>query len=126
MVVVLALVFGLFSPAFTHVLLATPPAFIATLAGLAMLRVLQAAFGAAFGERFRLGALITFLITVSKVSLWNIGAPFWGLVFGFLVSWLLERDDFTAARAAREAARAETSPGTTERPVRPATASKAG
>lgn len=96
----LALAFGLFAPAFTHILLATPPAFIATLAGLAMLRVLQAAFGSAFGERFRLGALISFLITVSGVSLWNIGAPFWGLVFGFLVSWLLERSEFEAARAA--------------------------
>ncbi|MEZ5657870.1 MAG: benzoate/H(+) symporter BenE family transporter [Burkholderiaceae bacterium] len=95
----LALAFGLFSPAFTHILLATPPAFIATLAGLAMLRVLQAAFGGAFGENFRLGALISFLITVSAVSIWNIGAPFWGLVFGFLVSWTLERGDFASARA---------------------------
>ena len=24
----------------------------------------------------------------------NIGAPFWGLVFGFAASWLLERGDF--------------------------------
>ena len=36
------------SPLFTRLLLAAPPAFIATLAGLAMLRVLQSAFAVAF------------------------------------------------------------------------------
>ncbi|HMN65425.1 MAG TPA: benzoate/H(+) symporter BenE family transporter, partial [Burkholderiaceae bacterium] len=46
---VLALAFGLLSPFFTRLMLATPPAFIATLAGLAMLRVLQTAFVTAFG-----------------------------------------------------------------------------
>ena len=29
-------------------------------------------------------------------------AAFWGLVAGFLVSWLLERGDFAAARAASQ------------------------
>jgi benzoate membrane transport protein len=38
---ILVLPFGLLAPFFTRLLLATPPAFIATLAGLAMLRVLQ-------------------------------------------------------------------------------------
>jgi predicted benzoate:H+ symporter BenE len=33
--------------------------------------------------------------------MFNIGAPFWGLVFGFAASWLLEREDFRAARARR-------------------------
>src|SRR5690606_30008635 len=51
----LAMVFGLFSPFFTKLLLATPPAFIATLAGLAMLRVLQAAFATAFQGAFGIG-----------------------------------------------------------------------
>jgi len=37
----LALGFGLFAPVFTRLMLATPRAFIAALAGLAMLRVLQ-------------------------------------------------------------------------------------
>jgi benzoate membrane transport protein len=91
---VLALVFGLMSPVFTHLMLATPPAFIATLAGLAMLRVLQTAFWIAFKDRFTLGALLTFIITVANVGIFNIGAPFWGLVFGFAFSWLLERKDF--------------------------------
>jgi benzoate membrane transport protein len=91
---VLALVFGLLSPVFTRLLLSTPPAFIAALGGLAMLRVLQTAFGAAFGGKFALGALVTFLVTVADVAIFNVGAAFWGLVFGFGVSWLLERKDF--------------------------------
>ena len=68
--------------------------FIATLAGLAMLRVLQASFATAFEGRFGFGALITFLITVSGISVANIGAPFWGLVFGYIASQLLEPSDF--------------------------------
>ena len=94
MVGVLALVFGLLSPVFTHLMLATPPAFIATLAGLAMLRVLQTAFSVAFRDRFTFGALLTFIVTVANVAIFNIGAPFWGLVFGFALSWLLERKNF--------------------------------
>ncbi len=69
------------------------PAFIAALAGLAMLRVLQTAFQASFNEKFSLGALVCFLVTVADVPVFNIGAPFWGIVFGLAASWLLERDD---------------------------------
>lgn len=94
---VLATAFGLLSPLFTRLMLATPAAFIATLAGLAMLRVLQAAFVTAFGGRFALGALVTFLVTVADRPVLNVGAAFWGLVAGFAVSWLLERADFKAA-----------------------------
>jgi benzoate membrane transport protein len=90
----LAVLFGLFAPLFTRLMLATPAAFIATLGGLAMLRVLQSAFVTAFGSRFTLGALITFVVTVSDVKIFNIGAAFWGLVAGFAVAWLLERVDF--------------------------------
>ena len=95
MVGLLALLFGVMSTTFTRLMLATPPAFIAALGGLAMLRVLQTAFVSAFGGgKFPLGALVTFLVTVADVAIFNIGAAFWGLVLGFGVSWLLERKDF--------------------------------
>jgi len=90
----LGVVFGLLSPAFTRLMLAAPKAFIMALAGLAMLRVLQAAFVASFKDRFTLGALVAFLVTVADLGLWNIGAAFWGLLAGFAVSALLERRDF--------------------------------
>lgn len=96
---ILALAFGLLSPVFTHLMLATPASFIATLAGLAMLRVLQTAFVISFQGRFTFGALLTFLVTVADVAIFNIGAPFWGLVFGYALSRLLERGDFHAHRA---------------------------
>jgi benzoate membrane transport protein len=89
---VFILAFGLLAPFFTRLLLATPPAFIAALAGLAMLRVLQTAFTVSFGGKFSFGALVCFLVTVADVPIFNIGAAFWGLVFGLAASWLLERD----------------------------------
>jgi benzoate membrane transport protein len=90
----LGVVFGLLSPAFTRLMLHTPKAFIMTLAGLAMLRVLQGAFVTAFKDRFSLGALVALLVTAADLGLWNIGAAFWGLVAGLVTSWLLERSDF--------------------------------
>jgi benzoate membrane transport protein len=95
----LAAGFGLMAPTFTGLMLAAPKEFIMTLGGLAMLRVLQAAFLASFRDRFTLGALVSFLVTVTDLSVLNIGAAFWGLVAGFAVSWLLERGDFAAPEA---------------------------
>jgi len=90
----LAILFGLLAPTFTRLLLNAPRSFVATLAGLAMLRVLQTAFVAAFANSFSLGALVAFLVTVADVPLLNVGAAFWGLIAGLVVSALLERADF--------------------------------
>jgi benzoate membrane transport protein len=94
LVALLALAFGILSPLFTRVMLAAPKAFIATLAGLALLRILERAFVVSFRGGFTLGATVTFLVTVANVSILSIGAPFWGLVIGFAVSWALEKSDF--------------------------------
>ena len=91
-VAALAMMFGLLAPLFTRLLLATPPAFIAALAGLAMLRVLQTAFQISFRDKFSFGALTCFLVTVADLPIFHIGAPFWGLVFGLAASKLLERE----------------------------------
>lgn len=96
----LAIGFGLFAPLFTRAMLGMPPAFIGVLAGLAMLRVLQVAFVTAFGGRCSLGALVTFIVTVSDVTIANIGAAFWGLVAGIATSLILERGDFRIHRDA--------------------------
>jgi benzoate membrane transport protein len=90
----LAVMFGLLAPTFTRLLLSAPKSFVAALAGLAMLRVLQAAFVTAFATRFSLGALAAFLVTVADVPLLNVGAAFWGLIAGLVISALLERADF--------------------------------
>jgi benzoate membrane transport protein len=96
MVGLYAILFGLMAPLVTRLMLSTPPAFIATLAGLAMLKVLQSAFAIAFQGRFALGALVTFLVTVAGIPIFNIGAPFWALIAGTLVSLVLERQDWRA------------------------------
>jgi benzoate membrane transport protein len=93
---VLALGLGLFAPAITSLGLALPPAFIAALGGLALLGVLQTAFVHAFKGGFTLGATVTFIVTASQVTILNVSAAFWGLVFGALVSALLERADSRA------------------------------
>ena len=93
----LVIAFGALAPTFTHLMLATPKAFIAALGGLAMLRVLQAAFIASFRATHTLGALVTFVVTVANVPIFNIGAPFWGLVIGYAASRLLEPQDFATA-----------------------------
>ena len=88
------MLFGLFSPTATALSQILPASLINLLAGLALLDVLGTCFASAFGEKFRLGALFTFLITISGLRLFNIGAPFWGLVAGSVISLLLERQDF--------------------------------
>lgn len=88
---VLAVAFGLCAPILARLSLAAPRALIASLAGLAMLRILQAAFDAAFRGPFQFGALIAFLVTVAGMPILNIGAPFWGLVFGYLAARVFDR-----------------------------------
>ena len=95
---VLMLLFGLFSPLTTQLGLAVPTVFIVTLGGLALLNVLRDCFAIAFGGRFRMGALVAFIATTADLTLFNIGGAFWGLVFGWLVSRLLEPADFASSR----------------------------
>lgn len=91
----LSVLFGLMAPTFTGWMLAAPKEFIMVLGGLAMLRVLQGAFVASFGAgQFSLGALVSLLVTVADIGLFNTGAAFWALVAGFAVSWWMERGDF--------------------------------
>lgn len=61
----LGAVFGLIAPAFTRLMLKAPK----VLAGLAMLRVQQVAFNALFKDRFTLGALVSFPVTVADLGL---------------------------------------------------------
>jgi benzoate membrane transport protein len=95
---ILAILFALFAPAVASLGLGLPPAFIAALGGLAMLGVLQTAFVHGFRGGFSLGATVTFIVTASQVTIFNVSAAFWGLVLGSLASALLERADYRALR----------------------------
>jgi benzoate membrane transport protein len=56
--------------------------------------VLLGAFTAAFKGPFAFGAMVCFVVTVADMPVLNIGAAFWGLVAGMVISVLLERADF--------------------------------
>ena len=90
---VLAIIFGVCGGLMAWLALKLPESYIAVLGGLAVFKVLEGAFKSAFSGGQTLGALTSLLITVSGISLFNIGAPFWGLVFGSAVSYLLEGDN---------------------------------
>lgn len=93
----LAILFGLFSPTFTRLMLSTPKEFIMMLGGLAMLRVLQGAFVSSFKGPYAFGALASLLVTIADIPLFGIGAAFWGLVAGAIVSRILEREHYAKA-----------------------------
>jgi benzoate membrane transport protein len=92
----LSLACSVLAPALTRLMLATPEAFILALGGIAMLRALQQAFVTAFATNFTLGALVTFVVTISGLDLFNIHAAFWGVLIGYGISRLLEREEHAA------------------------------
>ncbi len=83
--------FGVLAPLAVALLGAAPAAFVAALAGLALLRALQGAFATAFAGPDVTAPLLTFLVTASGVTFLSLGAPFWGLVTGVVATWLADR-----------------------------------
>ncbi|WP_411730713.1 benzoate/H(+) symporter BenE family transporter [Paeniglutamicibacter sp.] len=93
----LSLLCALLAPTLTRFMLATPEAFVLALGGIAMLKALQQAFVTAFSTTYTLGSLVTFVVTISDLKLFNIHAAFWGILIGYTVSRLLERRDHAAS-----------------------------
>lgn len=93
--------FGLFAGAAVPFILALPKALIGTVAGLAMIGVLVAAFQQAFSKPLghQIGAMVALLVAMSGISLLGISSPFWALVFGILVSLLLSEKPAAPAGA---------------------------
>ena len=78
-------VVGLFGAAVTGVLTAFPRELVVAIAGLALLGSIGGGLAWALREdAHREAALITFLVTLSGVSLAGIGSAFWGVVAGAL------------------------------------------
>ena len=78
-------VVGLFGAAVTGVLTAFPRELVVAIAGLALLGSIGGGLALALKEdAHREAALITFLVTLSGVSLAGIGSAFWGVVGGAL------------------------------------------
>jgi len=78
-------VIGLFGAAVTGVLTAFPRELVVAVAGLALLGSIGGGLAVALkDELHREAALITFLVTLSGVSLAGIGSAFWGVAAGAL------------------------------------------
>ena len=76
---------GLAGGAVVGLIAAFPKALVIAVAGLALLGTIGAGLSAALAEpKWREPALITFLVTLSGLSLLGIGAAFWGVVAGGL------------------------------------------
>jgi benzoate membrane transport protein len=93
------MVFGILAPFAITITKVIPNSLILLLGGLALIGVLKNCLVMSFSQSFKMGALFSFIITVSDVSFFNIGAPFWALVGGALVSLFLEKKDFSSLKA---------------------------
>jgi len=79
------IVMGVLGGAVAGLLNAFPAALVMGVAGLALLGTIGSGLAASLrDERFREAALITFLVTLSGVTLLGVGSAFWGLVAGTL------------------------------------------
>lgn len=79
-------IIGLFGATVVGLFLIAPKALIITIAGLALLNTLATSLKIALqSDSEKEAALITFLVTVSGIQFFTIGAAFWGLVIGMLV-----------------------------------------
>jgi benzoate membrane transport protein len=76
---------GLMGTAVVGLIAAFPKELVLAVAGFALLGTIGAGLAAAMKEeRQREPALITFLVTASGLTLWGVGAAFWGVVAGLL------------------------------------------
>ncbi|NDW04889.1 benzoate/H(+) symporter BenE family transporter [Jiella pacifica] len=103
--------FGVFAGAVVPLILMLPGPLIGAVAGLAMINVLVMAFQSAFSKPagYQIGAFVALIVAMSNVSILGISAPFWALLFGAVVSMLVEKpvegiDGGGAAIGAREPA----------------------
>jgi benzoate membrane transport protein len=77
---------GLLGAAVVALFASFPMAFISALAGIALLGTIANSLNTAFVEPvYREAALVTFLVSASGISFFEIAASFWGVVFGLIV-----------------------------------------
>jgi len=81
---------GLLGAAVVSLFAAFPAVFVSTIAGLSLSGIIANALGGAMEKPAgRDAAIVAFLCTAGDFSLFGIGAPFWGLIAGFLVHLLM-------------------------------------
>lgn len=89
---VVYVVAGLFGATIISLFLIAPEALVLAIAGIALLGTITASLTAAMADaQDRDAALLTFMMVVSGVSFFKIGAPVWGLLLGLAVKLVLDR-----------------------------------
>ncbi len=84
------ILFGAFGATAVTLFTGLPKELVAAVAGLALMGALITALTNAMAEPSeREGALLAFLLTAADISLFGIGAPFWGLIVGMATNYLL-------------------------------------
>jgi benzoate membrane transport protein len=83
---------GLAGGTIVSLMAAFPQALVLAVAGLALLGTMASGLAVAVkDEQHREAALLTFLVTLSGVTLLGVGSAFWGVVVGGLAQWLWTR-----------------------------------
>ena len=91
---ILMVVVAIISPIVISFTRSVPASFIDVLAGVAMLSVIANNFTQAFTSNLKMGALFALMITMSGITVFNIGATLWAIIGGTIISLLLERDEY--------------------------------
>ena len=87
--------FGLVSSLAMGMVASLPKELIGILAGLGMINVLIQALEIGFGtKKFQKGVFFALITAMSGIKLFGIGAAFWALIFGVIISLLTEKQDF--------------------------------
>ncbi|MDQ0246264.1 benzoate membrane transport protein [Bacillus fengqiuensis] len=86
--------FGLVAGIVIAISTVVPGQLLSVLGGLAIFAVFISTFAGAFNGKFKNGAMVAFLIAISNVTVFSVGSAFWALLAGFIVSLLLDREDY--------------------------------
>lgn len=82
-----------------------PSAMLNLIVGLSIMSLMTSSLKNAFaGGKFKFGALIALATGISGISLFNISASFWALIFGTITSLIVETKDFKEMMAEKEKA----------------------
>lgn len=92
-VIIVCVLSGILIP----VIMQLPETVLDLICGIAMTGLLTSSLQGAFGSgKFQMGALAAFLVGLSKVTLFGIGAPVWAVVFGLIVTLCMEHGQWKA------------------------------
>jgi len=87
------ILFGVFGATIVSVFTIFPSALIVVITGLALMGSISSSLSSAMkDDEKKDAALITFLVTISGISIAGVGAPFWGLIIGIITNYILEGD----------------------------------